>query len=358
MRLVNNNAQTILLSNVLQTVNPAVTNEHVTRTQHEDAQRVIDREVHQDHYHTSVQPVQHKEVLPEQHTHNQAAVDHREIKHGDESHIKQRLEQEKAQFRSTREVGDVQTSQSQGRDVVGEHIHHHVHENIQPVIQKETVQPSVVHTTIPVHEVHHNEAKHHTASALPAMSMDEFKQNGGSLTGREERRDQFAGEPKSVGGTLGGHGAAGTTSLTQRAGYRGRRHHKRSNSNSSYSSSSDDDEIRRNKGSKLGGYLNRSRRSKHQTGTGTYNSTSVPKSTGIGSNHGPNAALDNRGTASGVNNTTQHKPSLLDKLNPKKDADGDGKAGFMKQMFSMQYYDQALHESIMMGSWKLNYVPV
>jgi hypothetical protein len=28
--------------------------------------------------------------------------------------------------------------------------------------------------------------------------------------------------------------------------------------------------------------------------------------------------------------TGQHKPSLMDKLNPKVDADGDGKAGFMK----------------------------
>lgn len=330
---------------VHETVNPAVVNEHVTRTQHEDAQKVIDREVHQDHYHTSVQPVKDKEILPEQHTHNQAAVETRQFNHGDDSHIRQRLENEKQQFRSTREVGDVHTSQSQGRDVVGEHIHHHVHENIQPVIQKETVQPSVVHTTIPVHEIHHNEAKHHTASALPAMSIDEFKRNGGTLSGREERRDQFAGEPKSVGGTLGGAGAAGTTSLTERVGYRGRRHHKRTNSNSSYSSSSDDDEIRRQKGSKLGGYANRSRRSKnplssssHTTSgnasnpTGTYNSTSVPKSTGLGSNHGPSGALDNRGAAAGTNHTTthDHKPSLLDKLNPRKDADGDGKPGFMK----------------------------
>jgi hypothetical protein len=28
--------------------------------------------------------------------------------------------------------------------------------------------------------------------------------------------------------------------------------------------------------------------------------------------------------------TSAKKPSLMDKLNPKKDADGDGKAGFMK----------------------------
>jgi hypothetical protein len=193
------------------------------------------------------------------------------------------------------------------------------------------------------------------------MSIDEFKRSGGTLNGREERRDQFSGEPKSVGGTLGGHGAAGTTSLTERVGYRGRRHHKRTNSNSSYSSSSDDDEIRRNKGSKIGGYANRSRRSKnplsssnttshHTTGTtgsgynantsstgnpsnptGTYNSTSVPKSSGLGSNHGPSAALDNRGASAGTNHHTTHdtKPSLLDRLNPKKDTDGDGKAGFL-----------------------------
>lgn len=326
---------------VHETVNPAVVNEHVTRTQHEEAQRVIDREVHQDHYHTSVQPVKDKEILPEQHTHNQAQVENREIKHGDDSHIRSRLEAEKQQFRSTREVGDVHTTQSQGRDVVGEHIHHHVHENIQPVIQKETIQPSVVHTTIPVHEVHQNEAKHHTASALPAMSIDEFKRNGGSLSGREERRDHFMGEPKSVGGTLGGAGAAGTTSLTERAGYRGRRHHKRSNSNSSYSSSSDDDEIRRSKGSKLGGYANRSHRSKnplsssHTAGgyssTNTSGNTAVPKSTGLGSNHGPSGALNNRGAAAGTNaaHTTDTKPSLLDRLNPMKDTDHDGKKGFL-----------------------------
>ena len=70
---------------------------------------------------------------------------------------------------------------------------------IQPVINKETIQPSVVHTTVPVHEVHHNAPQHHAASALPAMSMSEFKQQGGSLGGREDRYDSFEGEPKPIG---------------------------------------------------------------------------------------------------------------------------------------------------------------
>jgi hypothetical protein len=62
----------------------------------------------------------------------------------------------------------------------------------------ETIEPHVTHTTVPIHEVHHNAAQHHAASALPAVSMAEFKKQGGSLTGREERQDGFIGEPKSA----------------------------------------------------------------------------------------------------------------------------------------------------------------
>jgi len=250
---------------VHESINPAVQNEHVTKTRHENAQTVVDREVHQDHHHTSVQPIHDREVLPEQHTHNMAGVEHRNIKHGNDSHVKDRLAAEAAQFKNNKTVGETQHTSSAAPVVAGEHVHHHVHENIQPVVQKETIQPSVVHTTIPVHEVHQNEAKHHTATQLPAVSMSEFKRQGGGLSGREERTDAFAGEPKAVGGTLGGHGAHGTTSLTEND------HH--------------------------------------------------------GHNHGNgHATTGNHGMTT---DTTGKKPSLMDKLNPMKDADHDGKKGLM-----------------------------
>jgi len=89
--------------------------------------------------------------------------------------------------------------------------------------------------------------------------MNQFQKQGGSITGRDERSDAFAGEPKTVGSTLGGHGAAGTTSLTDRDGL---------------------------------------------------------ESTG---NHGGHDSTS----------TSGKKVSLMDKLNPKTDANGDGKAGFM-----------------------------
>jgi len=284
---------------VHETINPAVQNEHITKTRHENVTTAVDREVHQDHHHTSVQPVLAKEVLPEQHSHNVAAVETRELHHGDNSHIKERLEAERAQFKNTREIGATQETNAVAPTLSGEHVHHHVHETIQPVIQKETIQPSVVHTTIPVHEVHHNEAKHHTASALPAVSLSEFKSQGGSLTGREERRDKFDGEPRAVGSTLGGegdptiggHGAKGTTHLTEKDG-----------SSRGYNDSTT--------GSTTSGYNDSA------TGSSGYNDSTTGSST--------------RGTTGTTGTTGTKKASLLDKLNPTTDSNGDGKAGFMK----------------------------
>ena len=39
--------------------------------------------------------------------------------------------------------------------------------------------------------------------------MDEFKKQGGSLHGKDEKRDFFPGEPKSVGNHPPGGGSAG-----------------------------------------------------------------------------------------------------------------------------------------------------
>ncbi|KAF6230979.1 hypothetical protein HO173_010887 [Letharia columbiana] len=246
-------------------VAPAVVNEQVIKQRHEEAQTAIDREVHQDHYHTSVQPVKDREILPEQHHHRMAAVEERELQHGDSNAIKARLEEERMQFQNTRTEAGTKETHSVAPVIAGEHVHHHVHETIQPVIQKETIQPSVVHTTVPIHEVHQNEAKHHAASALPAVSMADFKKQGGSLTGREERYDGFEGEPRAVGGALGGGSAT--------------------------------------------------------TGTSSYDNTGLDSSRGT-------SGYDNTGTSGYDNtNTTGKKPGLMDKLNPMKDSDGDGKRG-------------------------------
>lgn len=250
-------------------VAPAVVNEEIRKVRHEEATTAIDREVHQDHYHTSVQPVKDREVLPEQHSHNIVPVEHREHQHGNPEAIKARLEQERMQFQNTRTEGATRESHSVAPVIAGEHVHHHVHETIQPVVNKETIQPSVVHTTVPIHEVHQNEAKHHAASALPAVSMADFKKQGGSLTGREERYDGFEGEPRAVGGALGG-------SSTGHTGH-------------------------------------------HSSGLENKADPRIDSGTTGGYGSGP--------SGSGYDTTGTKKPGLMDKLNPMKDSDGDGKRG-------------------------------
>ncbi|CAG8979832.1 hypothetical protein HYALB_00002604 [Hymenoscyphus albidus] len=302
---------------VHETVNPAVTHENVTRTQHENKTTAVDREIHQDHYHTSVQPVKDREVLPEKHTHQMAGVEHREFNHGNDELVKQRLQSEAAQFKDHRTVGDVQHTSSAKPTLVGEHVHHHVHENIQPVVQKETIQPSVVHTTVPVHEVHQNEAKHHTASQLPAVSMHDFKNKGGHLEGRAERSDAFVGEPKSVGGTMGGLGAHGTTSLTEKDGHHG--HHPMHSSTTGTAGTA---------GPHNSSIMNKvdPRVDSDMDGTGTYmgSGSSAPRTTNTG------VSRDTSNTTSHGTHADTKKPSLLDRINPMVDADGDGKKGFMK----------------------------
>jgi len=290
---------------VHENIAPAVTNENVTPTRHEHATTAVDREIHQDHHHTSVQPIQHREVLPEKHTHNVGAVEERHHKHGNDSDVTARLEQERAQFKDQRVVGETKHTASTAPTVTGEHVHHHVHETIQPVIHKETVQPHIVHTTIPIHEVHENEAKHHTASHLPAMSLADFEKQGGSLSGRGERTDNFNGEPKGVGSALGGSQHQSTTG---------------NNTIGTDGASSRDASGSTNTTSGLGSKTGSGVTGHHQRDSGFADGNS-------------GSGYDNT-TSGGMTNTTgttgTKKPSLMDKLNPKVDSNGDGQAGFMK----------------------------
>ncbi|KAL8844813.1 MAG: hypothetical protein Q9205_004850 [Flavoplaca limonia] len=305
-------------------VAPAVTQETVTKHRHEEAQTAIDREVHQDHFHTSVQPVKDREVLPEQHQHNIVPVEHREMHHGDTAAIQARLEQERAQFQSSRTTGGTKESHSVAPVIAGEHVHHHVHETIQPVVQKETIQPSVVHTTVPIHEVHHNEAKHHTSSALPAVSMADFKKQGGSLTGREERYDGFEGEPRAVGGALGGNTTGSGMTGSGMTGHHGNitaGPHGSNMGNKMDPRVDSDRDGSRNMGARGDGYGSNTTGTGSGYGTGPTGSSHGPVTSGYGSN--------NTGTT-GTTGTTGKKPGLMDKLNPMKDTDGDGKKGVME----------------------------
>ncbi|KAI5363336.1 hypothetical protein Slin15195_G107220 [Septoria linicola] len=193
---------------VHETVDPAVTHELVTKVEQRNVTRAVDREVHQDHYHTSVQPITHQEHREDQHHEETQPVDVQNFEHDDPAETAHRLAEADAEHHDTREEVVAERTTTELPTIEGLHIHHHVHERIQPVIQKQTYETHVYHVVVPIREIHHNAAQHHPSSPLPAVTLDQFKQSGGSLTGREERYDAFEGEPRSVGRALGGKTSA------------------------------------------------------------------------------------------------------------------------------------------------------
>lgn len=71
------------------------------------------------------------------------------------------------------------------RAVFPPRLHHSFH-LVQPVIQRETVQPTTVHQTIPIHEKIDEAPIVHEATTLPTISHDQFlqqqKSNGDAHT--------------------------------------------------------------------------------------------------------------------------------------------------------------------------------
>jgi len=362
---------------VHEAVAPAVTHETVKPHQHEEINTAVDKEVHQDHYHRTVQPVQDREVLPETHTAKLGGVQHREFDHRDHDSTKRNLVQEQAQFRDERRVEGTTQSRSVAPTIGGEHVHHHIHETIQPVVNKEVIQPNVVHTTVPIHEVHHNKATHHETTSLPTLTMDEFKHKGGALSGREERYDEFQGVPKNIGGgTTGGfghirdgthheghhvgsehhqhgdfnntpnhHSTGQTGSGTVASGLTGSRTSDTTGPHDSRLANKADPRVDSDRSGTTGHHdlSHSTHASRDPSGNTARESTLGNTASGNTGRHvGTDGPIGSTGHRDGHHDTTStsghhdsthasgHKPSLMDKLNPKKDADGDGKAGFMK----------------------------
>merc|ERR1712000_709407 len=129
-------------------VNPAVEHTHVKKAHETREQTFVEKEKHQDHYHTTVQPLKDSEVLPEKHDYEQESKE-KNINRDD--------------------------STAREPTIVDEHVHHHLHETIQPVIEKEVLDPSVTHKRVDVKENIQEQSKHHGVTTNSAISVDEFQ---------------------------------------------------------------------------------------------------------------------------------------------------------------------------------------
>lgn len=181
---------------------PAVTSETIKPHQHHIHTQAVDREVHQHHYHTTVQPLSHTETLPAKHTHNLIPLKKTTHEHEDVEENKRRLAEFAALFRDLSVTHPTTHSSEIKAPVVGEHFHHHVHEVVQPIIYKETIQRETVHTTVPIHEIHRSKAKHHGLSSMPVKTMEEFLAFHAGRKEGEVRHSRHEGPPREYDSKL------------------------------------------------------------------------------------------------------------------------------------------------------------
>jgi len=157
---------------VSQKVAPAVEHEHIKKEHETREQTFVEKETHKDHYHTTVQPLKDSEVRPEKHDHVQE-TEHRSFDHDDDT-AKVKAEADRAGFESTSEKKQVESTTKE--PTVGEeHVHHHLHETVQPVIEKEVIVPSVTHKKVNIKETHQEPSEHHGVTTKSAISVDDFK---------------------------------------------------------------------------------------------------------------------------------------------------------------------------------------
>ncbi|WWC66186.1 uncharacterized protein I206_100087 [Kwoniella pini CBS 10737] len=155
-------------------VAPEVVKENVRPTELTETAEAIDRERHVHHHQHRVQPIEHKQTLETQHVNTTGPEIVRE--HKEEmlpEHQAKLHEQRTIHQNETRTSETARTSAHVGQHV-NEHEHHHIHETVQPVIQRETVQPTVVHHTAGIHEKIHDAPIVHEATTLPTISHSDF----------------------------------------------------------------------------------------------------------------------------------------------------------------------------------------
>jgi len=164
-----------------------VVHEDVKSHQHEKVDTEVDHEVHQDHYHTTIQPVKDKNVLPTKHVYKENEFEE-EIDHRNND-AKLKAQEEAARIHDEKNVHDTTKSKEYVPAKEHEHVHHHLHETIQPVIERETVQQKVIHTKNKIHEKEQLNDEFHEASVAPAISMAEFGKEGGVKSGTTTTKD-------------------------------------------------------------------------------------------------------------------------------------------------------------------------
>ncbi|CDZ96283.1 hypothetical protein [Phaffia rhodozyma] len=182
-------------------IGPEVLQETIIPHVHTEQATAIDRERHIHHHQHRVQPIVATEHLAEEHiTQIQPAVV--QERHEEMAPEKlEMLEKLKTQHKNTRTIAPTEETVAVLGTTASEHVHHHVHEHITPVIHKETHQHKIIHNVIPIHEKIHESPIVHESTVLPTLTMEEFRAKMAQAKGlhhgeKEHSHHYYEGQPR------------------------------------------------------------------------------------------------------------------------------------------------------------------
>ncbi|ODN77946.1 hypothetical protein L202_05043 [Cryptococcus amylolentus CBS 6039] len=192
---------------------PEIVQEHVRPQEHTQTAEAIDRERHIHHHQHRIQPIEHKVALDPKHVHVTGAAVVREHKEDMLPEHQETLHAQRTLHTNQQTTGDVEKSHAHIGTHINTHEHHHIHETIQPVIQRETIQPTVIHHTAAIHEKVHEAPIVHEVTTLPPIGHDQFLKlkeglSGATHSDKSHSHQHYEGAPR-----VGGHTSqTGTTS--------------------------------------------------------------------------------------------------------------------------------------------------
>jgi len=203
-------------------VNPEITHEHIRPVEKEEIHKNVTQEHDVHHYQSRVQPVTDSRVQDTKHVNQSLDTEHVHHDIPKAAHEEARLRSKELGMENKQNVGSTERSTVDGQTNVQGFANHHIHETIQPVVERETVQPTAIHTTRNVHEHITDGPVLHDQTIEKPISVDEFKSriHGGTKTAtfQDKQPNEVPTDEASTGRNTGNETSGRNTGNATSAG--------------------------------------------------------------------------------------------------------------------------------------------
>ncbi|ETS82557.1 hypothetical protein PFICI_04433 [Pestalotiopsis fici W106-1] len=153
-----------------------VEHETVKRVEHEVVETIVNKDVHQDHYHRTVQPIKERVVLPTKHIYIETGSD-REYDHRDVAATAEGSQRDAHRYP---DEGRVEEPRRAGMVAPNQDAEGYVEERVRHVVTNETIIPPPIETTQHVHKTRHLAPGQQSATNTSKPGLDRSQEKSAS----------------------------------------------------------------------------------------------------------------------------------------------------------------------------------